>query len=314
MLAYTDRDDEDPEVVDLTALAAALQPMLRAGTGPELELRFHNHDAPLPVRIDRARVEQVFLNLALNARDALAGRGSLRVEVTRARPGDRAGTGHWFGHVPTAPRDYAVTRFTDDGEGMSAETIGRMFDPFFSTRFPGRGLGLAAAFGIVRRHDGLFEVHSQPGQGTTFAVWLPIAETAATSSTDDPAAGRPPAPAGRVLVIDDEQAILDIGERMLRRQGWQVTTARSAAAALDALRAGAAFDCILLDFSIPDVDGGRLLQELAALAPDTPIVVSSGHDEGAVRAQLPVDCPFLAKPFTMASLRAALERATSGRR
>ncbi|MFM1873027.1 MAG: hypothetical protein RL398_2449, partial [Planctomycetota bacterium] len=169
---------------------------------PEVRLEFAPGNTPVSVAGDRIQLAQLFLNVVLNAVEAVGTKGNLRISIGSRRLDPARPSGHWFGSMPAEPTDCAVVTVSDDGEGMTEETIGRIFDPFFSTRFPGRGIGLAAAFGILRRHGGVVQVRSTPGNGTTFAIYLPQTppETDAPSQAAvvDPAA----LPFRRVLVVD----------------------------------------------------------------------------------------------------------------
>lgn len=312
ILTYARRGDADAQTAldlreVLTEVVAAPEFELPAG----IRLEFAPGPNPAEVVGDRVQLAQLFLNVALNAVEAVGTSGNLRIAVGGKRLDPSRPSGHWFGAMPAEPTDYAVVTISDDGEGMTEETIGRIFDPFFSTRFPGRGVGLAAAFGIVRRHGGIVQVRSSPSNGTTFAIHLP--QTPPTEGLRSQAVPADPAalPLRRVLVVDDEPSVLGVAERALLRIGTEVLLAESAEAALK--RFGdptTKIDAAVVDFTMPGMDGGELCRILRAADPSLPIVMMSGHDQAMLQAQSP-DCEFLPKPFGGRELLAALRRAAT---
>jgi len=193
---------------------------------------------------------------------------------------------------------------------MDAATQARIFDPFFSTKFAGRGLGLASVLGIVRAHGGQLYVESEPDEGSRFLVWLPA------SSTQDSQRTEPTSPArhGRVLVVDDEPAVRDVTAGMLSAQGFEVDTVASGEEALELCGAGAAsYDVAILDVTMPGIGGLETLRRLRECAPHLAVLMSSGYGEAEAAGRLGADSPegFLQKPFSARTLaekvRAALD-------
>ncbi len=211
----------------------------------------------------------------------------------------------------TALRDaHAVwLEVVDDGQGMDADTQARIFEPFFSTKFQGRGLGLAATRGIVERHGGALVVESAPGRGARFCVGLPVRAAAGA-----PQAGGEDEPtwrgAGTVLVVDDEPAVRATTARMLERLGFAAVEASDGDAALDLLRgATPSVGALLLDLSLPGRDGPSTLREVRRLAPRLPVVLMSGVDVGTLQRAADERTPTLLKPFRPADLARALRSA-----
>lgn len=266
------------------------------------------------VRGDVTQLHQVLLNLAVNARDAMPDGGVLTfggevVEVDAA-PG-RGSTAH-----PVKPGPYVALRVTDAGTGMAPDVVARIFEPFFTTKPRGRGtgLGLSTALAIVRSHGGSIEVRTAPSAGSTFTVLLP--RRTRTSAGTAPPAGGPGGLEGagrRILVVDDEAAILELLARMLRRHGFEVSTSRDGLEGRSAFLAGGPWHAALIDQQMPRLDGLQLIAEIRRRAPTLPVILMSG----AVRESDPPEGEsldprevgvhgFLPKPFTESELLGAL--------
>jgi CheY-like chemotaxis protein len=219
------------------------------------------------------------------------------------------------------PGPYCYVQVSDDGQGMSAETQARIFEPFYSTKFTGRGLGLAAVLGIVRGHRGVILVRSTPGQGTSIQVLLPAAGGGAASPTPPPLErSEPGPPAGggaTILVVDDEEMVRDVLAQMLVSGGYRALVAPDGRTALDTVRqSDEQIDLVILDQTMPGMDGRETLRALREVAPDLPVILTSGYDRPGADPATRVARPeaFLQKPHTAARLFAAIEEAlASGR-
>jgi PAS domain S-box-containing protein len=310
MLAYSGRGGFRAEALDVSALALEMAGLLRASLAPGVTLSIET-DPDLPgVIADPVQLRQVLLNLLTNASEAIDGSGRV-VLRTGAVDASREELAASYVDDDLPAGRYVFLEVSDDGVGMDEATRARLFDPFFSTKFVGRGLGLAAALGIVRAHRGAVSVESEPGRGARFRVLLP--------ATDQKPAVRPPPPrpparetrGGHVLVVDDEPAVRRTTTRILERSGYRVTGAANGREALEHFaRDPSAFAAVLLDLTMPVMGGAETLLELRKLSKDVPVVLCSGYVESQVRESFgnPEVAAVLEKPFTKDALLGVLQR------
>lgn len=303
MLAYSGRGQFSVDRLMLTELLREMAPVLRSVVPAGTDLTIALDDPAPPVRGDAAQMRQVILNLVTNAADAVADGGRIEVSTTAmhasrelldSRPATR--------HLPAGV--YAVLRVSDTGVGMDEGTRVRIFDPFFSTKFIGRGLGLSAVQGIVRGHKGVVDVDSRPGGGSTFRVLLP-----AVGSIADPGLNAARGNGKTVLVIDDEEEVRTVARKLLEAVGFTVLTAVSGKEGLDTFRSfPEQVSVVLLDLTMPPPDGRMTFRELRAVRADVPVVLCTGYGRQEVLASFGSDPPtaFLRKPFTAAELHAVV--------
>ena len=314
LMDYARPSPAEREVVDLRQVAADARVLLESGavglTAPTFELPSED----IHVEVDRAAIEQVLLNLVRNALDESVGATRVTVRVRRAQGLDEEGDGTWFGR-PEPAQAYAVLEVEDDGSGLSEGHLRRIFDPFFTTKFEGRGLGLSASYGIVSGHDGAFHVTTKRRGGTRFSAYLPAAEHELRPQRSP--AELTPAPAGRphallrVLVVDDEPGILSFVQDALSSTGHDVRVASSGPEAERILtRHPGGVDVVLLDLSMPEMDGSELLSAIRRIRPQLPVILMSGHDERFVRDRVRLEDVngLLRKPFGFEGLQDALAR------
>jgi two-component system cell cycle sensor histidine kinase/response regulator CckA len=243
---------------------------------------------------DRGQLSQIVLNLVTNADEAIDDVGTVRITVTTKEASEVDLTTYVISTEPR-PGPFALIEVQDDGAGMTVEQRQRIFDPFFTTKFEGRGLGLAAVFGSVHAHGGALSVRSEEGHGTTMQVLLPLSE----GDVYVPVAEPPRKPAreahGTILVVDDEELLIRLCRRVLEREGWTVVTASDGEEALRQSRAHPELVLVLLDFTMPKLDGHEVIRELRRIDPALPIVLMSG--QGPLKDQGVEPNAFLAKPF-----------------
>jgi len=311
MLAYAGKRKFTLEAVDLNRIVTDTLDLLgraiRPGAAVHCALAAH-----LPVlHADPTQLRQVVMNLILNAAEALpAEGGEIRIESGLTRASDRELPATIPGQFIPAGR-YVRLEVRDTGVGMSADLQRRIFEPFFTTKPAGRGLGLAVVMGIVSGHHGTVLLESAPGQGTTFRVLLPVPPAqAAIASEGEETAEHQELPAGTtILVIDDEPALLDAAQWTLRRSGAEVLLAGEGATGIELCRRHAGrIHAVLLDLSMPDLDSEQILQQLRAIRPHLPVILSSGRlpDESTENPASRGRTAFLPKPYRPADLIAKI--------
>ncbi len=312
MMVYAGRSDDRTARVDLDRLVSETTRLIEVSIPKQAHLDVVGAGRPVTVMADPGQLRQVLINLITNASEALDGRaGSLRLTVG-TRHCDQSWLDALDGADDLAAGRHAILEVSDTGRGMDAETLRHLFDPFFSTKALGRGLGLSTVHGIVRGHGGGIGVTSTPGRGSTFTVVLPLAEDAAGHAAErTPAAAAAAAGlSGTVLLVDDEAAVRQVATRLLARLGLRVIEAADGPAAVEAFRRhGADIDIVLLDYSIPGYDGVECHDRLRAAGLQAPVLFSSAYGEdiiGRLRGRDDVD--FVQKPFRLGDLGRRIER------
>ncbi len=319
LLAFSRRQVSQPSAVGLAALVRSAEPMLRRLLAENITLQVRVPPQIRAVRADEAQLEQVLLNLVVNARDALRDGGQLTIsleDVELHQPDP-----HEHGELP--PGSYVCLTVRDTGCGMDAATLERIFEPFFTTKELGRGtgLGLATVYGIVKQSGGHIAAQSTPGRGSTFRVWLPAAEAAAPAPA--PAAVHPPATAGHetILLCEDDETVRSLTAEMLRSAGYRVLVASDGSEARRiAAELTAPLHLLVTDVIMPDTNGRQLAEELAARWPGLRVLYLSGYNADIIAHHGVLDpgVEFLEKPYTrprlLARVREVLDRASAGAR
>jgi PAS domain S-box-containing protein len=310
MLAYSGKASFALEHVDLRELIEEIGHLIEASVSKTTRLNLRLDDDLPPILADASQIRQVVMNLIINASEALGERGgvvAVTTHVTHYAPGDPR-VAEWQDDVPAGR--YVELEVIDTGGGMDAETRSRIFEPFFTTKFVGRGLGLAAVLGIVRSHRGVVMVDSEPGRGTTFRVLFPALEDA-----DNGAPARDAAFAsewhgsGTILLVDDEETLRTVGSRMLERLGFAVLTASDGGEAVERYRERQGeIDAVILDLTMPRMDGAEALGELLLVNPDVRVVLASGYAREDVMERFAGRgfTAFIQKPYTLDQLRYVL--------
>ena len=253
-----------------------------------------------PVEVDRGQINQVLLNLYVNAWQAMPGGGEIFVSTENVQFTDDEAA-----RVNLPSGRFVRITLTDTGVGMDDKVMRRIFEPFFTTREMGRGtgLGLASAYGIIKNHGGLISVASTKGEGSTFTIYLPAASQPVAKEAAPPE--RPQQGQGTLLLVDDEQMILDVGAAMLRKLGYSVHVADGGEAAVQLYqKQGSAIDLVILDMVMPGMGGGEVFDRLKDLDPSVRVVLSSGYSlEGKASEIMERGCVgFIQKPFSLAQL------------
>jgi PAS domain S-box-containing protein len=296
LLAFARRQPIQPTAVDLTTLVGGMAGLIGSTLGPTVEVRLDLAEDLPPARADANQLEMALLNLAVNARDAMPEGGRLTVAAERVSVRGQLAAARGL-----RPGHYVRLSVSDTGSGMDAATRVRAVEPFFSTKGIGRGtgLGLSMVHGLAAQLGGGLSIDSEPGRGTTVALWLPLS----AEPVDDVEAERPaPLPAasrGRALLVDDEELVRQSTADMLGEMGFEVLEAGSAEEALQAVRAGAPLDLLVTDHLMPGMSGAELARQARALRPDLPVLIVSGYAE---LEGIAPDLPRLVKPFRVAEL------------
>jgi PAS domain S-box-containing protein len=298
LLAYGRRQHLNPRTLDLNRVLGDLQSLLRRLIPENIVIGVHPGGALDPVTVDPTQIEQVVLNLAVNARDAMPHGGHLTIE-TRNLVVSEGSHPHC---PPMPPGRYVVLSVSDDGVGMDETTRGRIFEPFFTTKSMGHGtgLGLAMVYGTVKQSGGWIWVDSSEGVGTTFTILLPAASAPAEASRGPAMPGAVPHGDETLLLVEDDAVVRDISRRVLEGCGYHVLVARDGAHAIETVRAHAgAIALMVSDVVMPRMSGPELRERLLELRPDLRVLFVSGYADQAVlpAAVLEGGVPFLQKPF-----------------
>jgi len=298
LLAFSRRQVRKPEVLDLNAVVADLGKMLQRVIGEDVRLQTSPAVALGSVMADRGQMDQVIMNLVVNARDAMPTGGSISIECRNARMDDA-----YIGrHAAGAPGPYVVLAVTDSGIGMDRQTQARIFEPFFTTKPSGRGtgLGLATVYGIVKQSGGFIWVYSEPGRGTTFKVYFPrvddLPARATTRATISNIGGDE-----TILLVEDDDDLRRVTRRILQNRGFTILEARHGGdALLLSERYTGDIHMVLTDVVMPQMNGRELSHRLRSARPDLSVVYMSGYPDGVAVEQglIDVDARFLPKPFT----------------
>jgi len=299
LLAFSRQQVIEPRLVALNDVVANSEKMLRRLIGEDVVLVAALPAEPLAVRIDPGQFEQVIMNLAVNARDAMPNGGRLTFELTATTLDDPYARAHW----PATPGRFALLAVSDTGIGMDAETRARVFEPFFTTKAPGKGtgLGLSTAYGIVKQSQGFIWVYSEPGQGTTFKIYLPLVDESAESFQTPSESLEAARGDELVLLVEDFAPVRAATRLALEQFGYAVVDVASGADAL-ALAADPArrIQILMTDVVMPEMNGRQLAEQFTRLRPQAKVLFVSGYATDAVvrHGVLAAGAAFLQKPFS----------------
>ena len=308
LLTFARRQLIEPRNMSLNTLVADLMKLIGKVVGEHIEVNTSLSENVPTIHADRGQIEQVVMNLCLNARDAMPEGGRLVVETEGVNLEEE----YVFRNPYMKKGGYALLTVSDTGTGMDEKTRERVFEPFFTTKGPdkGTGLGLAMVYGIVKQHGGFIHLYSEPGKGTTFKVLFPALEDARGGARTDES---PPLAdwrgMGTILLVDDEESLIALGARMLEHLGFTVLTAADGLQAVDLYRErGKEIDLVLMDLTMPHMDGAEAFGELRRLNPDVRVVLASGYSPEDVAARFAGKSisGALQKPYTLAMLRKSL--------
>ncbi len=313
LLAFARRQPANPKVLDLNETVSGMLKMLRRLVGEDIDLAWMPALELWPVKIDPSQLDQVLANLLVNARDAIATVGKVTIGADNA-VFDAA---YCAEHPGFTPGDYVVLTVSDDGSGMDKQTLAQLFEPFFTTKPAGQGtgLGLATVYGIVKQNNGFINVYSEPGQGTTFKIYLPRCAEEEARQTEAAEALPPPGGTETVLLVEDETMILTLSRSMLERLGYTVFAAASAAEAIRLAEEHASEIALLItDVVMPEMNGRDLAARLMAVNPALRCLFMSGYTADVIshRGMLENGVRFLQKPFSIHDLAVKVREALGG--
>ena len=299
LLVFSRQQVLETRVVDLNALVGNLQRMLDRLIGEDVQLRTALAADVWPVRADPGQLEQAIVNLVVNARDAMPQGGQLTLETANVELDPR----YVETHPPTQPGSYVLLAVSDTGVGMDSATRARIFEPFFTTKEPGRGtgLGLATVYGMVKQSGGYIWVYSEPGHGTTFKVYLPRVAGTPEMAESSPSAVVSARGSETVLLVEDQEDLLRLAQRVLELRGYTVLTARNGDEALEVLaQYSNPIHILVTDVVMPGINGRELARQVTARRPEVKVLFVSGYTGEAVhqRGLLEPGVAFLQKPFT----------------
>jgi len=299
LLAFSRKQVLEPRIIDVNAVVLNLDKMLRSLISENIELKTDLAVNLGAARADPNQIEQVIMNLAINARDAMPDGGTVTIETGNVTLDD-AYAGQ---HVSVIPGEYVMLAVSDTGCGMDAKTQSRIFEPFFTTKPAGRGtgLGLSTVYGIVKQTGGNIWLYSEPGKGTTFKIYLPAIAALPEDIGKVAPAEAPRRGAGTVLVVEDDEQLRRLTHRALDAQGYTVLVADRGGTALDiARRHKGEIDLLLTDVIMPDTNGRKLAETIRAARPGMRVLYMSGYPDGAIASHgmLEPGVAYLAKPFT----------------
>ena len=306
LLVFSRRDAAEPRVLDLNEVIVNMTKLMRRAVGESVAIRTELDRTTGSVFADPGQIEQVLLNLAINARDAMAGSGSLVISTSEVTLDEAAARRY----VELPPGRYVRIEVIDTGSGMPADVIEKAFDPFFTTKPAGQGtgLGLATVYGIVRRAGGHIGIRSREGLGTTFTIHLPVTAGSAEPELDDQEPQVPEGQGERVLLVEDEASVRAVAKRLLTQAGYEVVEAGNGAAALKLMNDELGrIDILVSDVAMPGMTGIELGQSLQTMYPRLPALYLTGYSEAAAYAsELGDKSVLLHKPFGRVDLLTAI--------
>ena len=306
LLAFSRKQMLAPKVVNLNAIVTENLKMLGRMIGEDIDLVMVAGAEIGAARADPGQIEQVIMNLAVNARDAMPHGGTLTIETANVTLDEE----YARLHAPVTPGEYVMLAVSDTGVGMDAETQSHIFEPFFTTKgLKGTGLGLSTVYGIIKQSGGYIWVYSEPGKGTSFKIYLPSVSATGEAIAAEPtvAAAKPEQALGTILLVEDESSLRRLARQYLENQGYTVLEASDGAAAIEVSNAHSGpIHLLLTDVIMPGMNGRELAHRLSALRPETKVLYMSGYTENAIvhSGTLEEGITLLQKPFTLPTLKA----------
>ena len=312
LLAYSGKGSFVKESLHLNATVREMIDLLQSAVSRKVVIRTELEDGIPPVRADAAQLRQVLMNLIMNASEAIGDRSGVVTIRTGLLHVDGSYLSETYVGEEVDEGYYTFVEVSDTGEGMDEETRARIFDPFFSTKFAGRGLGLASVLGIARGHGGTVKVYSEPGRGSSFKVLLPAQTDSGGSRKEPPPAEEPrPQAGGTIMVVDDEESVRTVARLILEKAGYRVITASDGVEAEEIFaESGGGISLVLLDMTMPHRDGAETYTQLRRVDPGVRVILTSGYSESDATARFAGKglAGFIQKPYTPGELVGLVRR------
>ncbi|WP_432770815.1 MAG: response regulator [Sphingopyxis sp.] len=311
LLAFSRQQTLRPQILQLPDVISEVSHLLKRLIGDTVQLSVHHGRGLGAVRADPGQLEQVIVNLAVNARDAMPGGGTLTIETYPVS----AAEARQMGSDIMPPADYCALKVSDTGTGIPADVLPKIFEPFFTTKDVGKGtgLGLSTVYGIIKQSAGYIFADSHPGKGTSFTVYLPVHRTAGDAPVVPAAPAKPKRSqwgTGTILLVEDEDMVRAVAERALTRAGYTVVTASQGEEGLERFAQMETLDLVISDVVMPTIDGPAMVRAMRAKRPGLPVLFMSGYAEEQLRQSIDIDdVAFLPKPFSVAQLAEATSAA-----
>jgi signal transduction histidine kinase len=303
LLAFARKQAILPKVLDLNSVVSGMLKMLRRLIGENLELKFKLCESRMMVKIDPAQLDQILVNLVINAREAVSANGKIIIETSVFRIADK----DLSGRLGLAAGNYALLSVSDNGCGMAPEVLDQIFEPFFTTRPEGRGtgLGLSTVYGIVQQNSGVISAYSEEGRGTTIKIYLPLVNENAENGEGSRIYEELPMGRETILLVEDDKKLLKLATSMLMKLGYEVLAVDNPVEAVEISRkASGAIDLVLTDVVMPGLNGSQMYEQIATIRPGIRCLFMSGYtaDIIAHHGQLKEGCCFLEKPFNLITM------------
>jgi two-component system, cell cycle sensor histidine kinase and response regulator CckA len=310
MLAYSGKGRFEVMKLDLNHVIREMTHLLEISISKKAVIKFNLRDALPPIEADPSQMRQIIMNLITNASDAMEDTSGVISITTNVIDCDRDYLHTAYLSDQVQEGRFVYLEVADNGCGMDEETLKRLFDPFFTTKFTGRGLGLSAVLGIVRGHGGTIKVYSEQGRGSSFKILLPAVKGTAQTGDAVQVCELEDFCGGTVLLVDDEKSVREVGKSMLQRKGYEVILAGDGREAIDIFRERhAEIDCVLLDLTMPHMDGEESFREMRKIKPGVKVILSSGYNEQDVTQRFVGKhlAGFIQKPYRLTELHSRLQ-------
>ncbi len=310
MLAYSGKGKFVIDTIDINKIIKEMTNLISSTISKKIVVHFKLKDSPLLIDADATQIRQIVLNLITNATESIGDNSGKIILSTKAVKCDEEQLRNVYFNEDVSEGDYAMLEVTDTGMGMDKETLEKVFDPFFTTKFTGRGLGMSSVLGIINGHKGAINVESKLGHGARFTILLPRSkEKKPTLNNFDTEELDDWNVSGTILIVDDEQSVSDVASDMIEKLGLNTLVVNDGLSAIEIFRKNASvIDCVLLDLSMPLMDGKECLKELQKIRKDVKVILTSGYDKHEFSQRMTDSgiVGFVQKPFSMVSLKRAI--------